>query len=250
MKSSSSVPINGAKINADIKFGRNEDVDAQAYMNPWGLVPKELAVGSAVAIYISSTHSGDTDVIITIEYLDDEGLPQTVSKALDDSDSKTFVDTGVIGIFVNRAYVDDGAITLNGDIYISADNTDSGGDGIPDTLSNTFAQIPLADNQTMQAQFLVPVGFEIRVYGWRGSFIHDGGAATNVTYRLKQLPSGGSWRTIESDGARSSANQHAGEIWPFSMNYPALTQIALEVQEVSATNNDVAGQFYYSLHAV
>ncbi|KKL10847.1 hypothetical protein LCGC14_2551710, partial [marine sediment metagenome] len=69
-------------------------------------------------------------------------------------------------------------------------------------------------------------------------------------FRLKQLPSGGSWRTIESDGARSSANQHAGEIWPFSKNYPALTQIALEVQEASAVNNDVAGQFYYSLHAI
>ncbi len=201
-------------------------------------------MGSASAMYISSTHAGDTGVNITIEYLDDDGLPQTVTKALDGTDSTTFVDTLVTAIYVNRAYVTSDAVTLNGVIYISADNTDVGGDGIPDTLTDTFAVIPIADNQTTKAEYLVPVGFRIEVYGWKGTLI-SGGASTRLTFRIKHLPSGGSWRTIDSDGVVEGSTTHAGQIWPFTLSFPALTQVAVEVQEVSAANSDVTGDFFF-----
>ncbi len=249
MKTVETIPASGSKVGSVHKFGRNEDVDAAEYINPLGLVPKQFAVGAASAMYISSSHAGDTDVYITIEYIDDAGNPQIVTTALDGADSTTFVDTGVTAIFVNRAYVSSGAITLNGDVYISSDNTDVGGDGIPDTLSDTFSMIPLAENQTMQAQFLIPLGFVGEVSGWKATVVHDSGAATSVTFRIKQLPSGGSWRTVESDGARSTGTTKVGTIWPDSEDFPALTMIALDIQEVSLGDVDVTGSFYMRLVA-
>lgn len=247
MKNVGIVPIQGSKIGAIRKFGRNEDIDAQEYLNTLGLVPKQFAVGAASDMYISSSHAGDTSVNITIEYLDDDGLEQIVTKALNAADSTDFVDVGVDAIFVNKAYVTSANVTLNGDVYVSSDNTDAGGNGIPDTLADTFIVIPLGDGQSVSACFLVPSNKSAEVYGWGASIVHDGGATTTVTFRLKQLPSGGSWRTVESDGAISDGTTKVGDIWPFSERYPALTLLAIEAQEVGAANNDCTGKIFLAL---
>jgi hypothetical protein len=247
MKTIQTMVPSGRKINGVAKFGRNEDIDAAEIVNTLGLIPKRFAIGAASDMYISSSHAGDTSVEITVEYLDDNGHAQTVVKDLDAADSKTFVDLGVDGIAVNRAYVSDAGVTLNGDVYISSDNTDAGGDGIPDSLANAMAVIPLGDGQTMQAVYVVPSNKVAEVFGWKASIVHDGGAATKVTFRLKRLPAGGSWRTVESDGAISSGTVSVGNIWPFTQDFAGDTTLAVEAQEVSAANNDCTGQIYLRL---
>lgn len=242
IKSVRVLPSKGEEVNSVDKFGKNSDVGAGEFIWPYAIQPTEES--TAKTLYISSTHAGDTDVIITVEYIDADGNHATVTQALDGSDSTTFVSLGVTGLFVNRAYVDDENITLNGDVYVSSDNTDAGGDGIPDTASDVKAVIPIAHNQTMQAFYLVPANRTLFLIGWSLTGSKDAGTGRTGIMQLTHLPDGGSWRTIETMGFDTDAPTPTPKLFPFAKKYSGGTLIGIKCESVSGANAEIDAQFY------
>ena len=119
------------------KFGQNVHVSA-ADISIWDYDAdyKDHILSAASNIWASSSNElADVDLVIEIEYLDSDWNWQVTTVTLDDTDARTFVkiqkdgeDVSALRVF--RAKVT-GSTLNTGNIYISGDNTDAGGNGIP-----------------------------------------------------------------------------------------------------------------------
>ena len=233
----------GDQFDVD-KFGRGEAMVATD--DVWGLSRIHVKPAAAATLYISSSNeAADTDIFVTVEYIDANGAQQTATGQLDDTDARTFVSLGVTGLFVNRAYLSGDGESLTGNVYVSNLNTDAGGDGIPDNLNNALAFIPAADGQTMQAIYMVPdeingkaiAGLHLSHWWVRGN---GNTANSKAQIQLKQLPPSGSWRTVESVGITPAGPY--GSDWPKTRFYPAGTVLKLTC--LTSTNIvDISGGF-------
>lgn len=155
------------------KFGYNFDAD----FSPTGIEESIWDTSSIIAgpnrcwtntptaqvLYISSTASEDETKSVTLEVLDANYVPATVTIALgaDNGDSGTdFVQVSATPYLrVNRAYAT--TVELVGIVYIHLDDADAGGvpDGEPDDpLNDLVAIISKNHNQTLQACYTVPAG--------------------------------------------------------------------------------------------
>lgn len=132
------------------KFGHNNNV---------GSVLEEVWDGSAVyvymtspsTLYISSSDAGD-DQDYEVQGLDENWQMQTVTVT---ANGQNFVALSGSWIRVYRAK-NLGSTNNAGTIYISDDNTDVGGNGIPDDLTAVKAQITVGFNQTLMAMWSCP----------------------------------------------------------------------------------------------
>jgi len=110
-------------------------------------------MGSASTLYISSDNTND-DQTYEVQGLDENWALQT----------KTVIANGfnfvaITGLWFRVFRVKNIGTTDNaGNIYISDDNTDVGGNGIPDTLINVKAMIGIGNNQTLMSIYTVPAG--------------------------------------------------------------------------------------------
>jgi hypothetical protein len=138
------------------KFGRNDEPTAAD--DVWDC--SEAAIGAPAAypyqaaaftLYVSSDNAGDTTQEITVEGLDANWERATVTA---DLNGVTFVQVGTASDWrrVFRAYNSSGTV-FAGNIYLNDDNTDVGGDGIPDDLTDLQACIQIGNEQTLMAMY-------------------------------------------------------------------------------------------------
>jgi hypothetical protein len=232
------LPAKAGAHNGTKKFGRNA-AGSTSIEDVWNLGGQKTWGAAAATIYISSTNqANDNDIYITVEYIDANGLEATVTGQLHATDARTFVSLGVTALDVNRAYLSGDNEALTGTVYISNDNTDVGGNGIPDTIGNALATIPPADGQTMQALYYVPANRTAFLTGWM--FTTNAATATHsVICRLQVKPAGGSWRTVEAAGAELGRNWSSN--WDFAEEVPASS--AIRITCIGTAACDVSASF-------
>lgn len=229
-------------MNGVFLFGRNPQVDtASDPEDVWFYGGLKTLLAVAATLYISSDSTLDTGVEITVEYLDSSWEAQTIISHLHAGDGRIFVSLGVTAWRVNRAWVSNGS-PLVGNVFVSSDPADVGGDGIPDDVTKIEGYIPAADQQTLQAIYTIPAGRIGRVISWYGSLISNV-ASSRAVIRLAQRQLGRGKRTVELLGI-SNAGSPMERCWPMSQPYPARTTLCVEVAEVSHNNLDIAAGYY------
>lgn len=143
------------------KFGHNSAVGATAepiwdYSGAYDY----LADDAFATMYISSDDALDQGLTYQVDGIDDEYGFFSVEVTTDGADGTTFValDTGTAGGQAWRIFraLNTSGTAAQGNIYISKDNTDVGGNGIPDTVADIQAQIKIGFEQTLMAMFTIP----------------------------------------------------------------------------------------------
>jgi hypothetical protein len=144
------------------KFGHNSAVGAT--LEPiWDYSGAYTYLGddTFATMYISSDHAGDTSMTFDIIGIDSDYNYSTVEVITSAGSGFTFValtsgaaDDKWWRIF--RAQNISGT-NQQGNIYISKDNTDVGGNGIPDSVADIQAQAMIIPQQTLMALWTCPV---------------------------------------------------------------------------------------------
>lgn len=132
------------------KFGHNHAVAASE--EPiWTQSQAYTYMTVASTLYISSDDAGDTQDY-EVQGLDENWEIQVVNVT---ANGLNFV--ALTGSWLRVFRVKNIGTTDNaGNIYISDDNTDAGGDGIPDNVASIKARIDIGINQTLMALWTVP----------------------------------------------------------------------------------------------
>jgi len=145
------------------KFGHNSAVGAT--LEPiWDYsgVYTYLANTTFATMYISSDAAADQGMTYAVTGIDSDYNYSTVTVTTDGSDGRTFVAL-TSGATDNKWWrifraMNTSSQAAAGNIYISKDNTDVGGNGIPDTVTDIQAQILIGKEQTLMALWTCPVG--------------------------------------------------------------------------------------------
>lgn len=132
------------------KFGHNSAVGT-SMEEVWDGSAAYAYMSAASTLYVSSDNAGD-DQDYEIQGLDGDWAVRTETVT---ASGKSFVATTGTWMRVFRVK-NIGATDGAGNIYISDDNTDTGGDGIPDTASAIKAKILAGMNQTLMAIWSCP----------------------------------------------------------------------------------------------
>lgn len=153
---------------------------------------------TAAALYISSDDENDASdndgISIVVEYLDADWdlASTTVALGLASASGTVFAQIGSATIMrVNRAYAAGAA--PSGNIYIGKDDVDGGTDGVPDTIAtDAVAAITIGENQTRQACYSVPNGYNAFMTNW--CFSNEGTGDSAVTFRIRSSINGAAAR--------------------------------------------------------
>jgi hypothetical protein len=176
------------------KFGYNAAIAATPFEEVWdGQAPYEyLADDTFATMYLSSDdETNDVGLTYSVQGIDSDYNLSTVTGTLHAVDARTMValtsgasDDKWWRIF--RVIATSGT-AATGNIYISKDNTDAGGDGIPDTATDIQAKILTGNEQTLMALWTCPLANTAYMTGYY--------AATSVakvtTVKLFVRPFGG-----------------------------------------------------------
>jgi len=194
------------------KFGFNADVDTSEE-SVWDMddLPTNTAgpgrcfanmATTAAPLCISSDNVADAGLGVTVEALDANWAPVTISATLGvaavTSGTVLINPLGTVNLLrINRAYATSTALT--GNIYIHKDCTaDTGNNGIPDTpATDIVAGITAGENQTLQACYTVPLGFNALMTQFCIGNLSQAAAAQTVTFRLRKSVAGAASRTTE-----------------------------------------------------
>jgi len=236
-------------MEEDAKFGRVEDVDAaDGAKDIWAMADDTFAnvldtktfPASAATLYIASDNAADTDLEVTVVYLDANLVKREKVINLDGTDARTAVSLAVSGIDSNRAFLSGDNETAAGNIYVA--NNASFTAGVPSTLSNTLCMIPIGYGQTQQVTDTVPAGKKRRIKRVIAYVSRASGAAGSAVVHFRiRLPSG-SWRVIR-DYAITTSSPLNKEV--AGMVFPEGTQIVMRVNDVSDTDTTVFADFHY-----
>lgn len=139
-------------------------------------------IATPSTLYISSDNAGD-DQVYEVHGLDATYRPQVQRVT---ASGFTFVALDGKWIRVFRI-LNVGTTDNAGNIYVSDDNTDVGGNGIPDTVTNIKAMITIGNNQTLMAVYTVPVGRCVLIR----QTIYTCGKGDDVEFTLWVRPFGG-----------------------------------------------------------
>lgn len=241
-------------MSEDAKFGRVEGIDNTGDFpcDIWAMADDGFASrlaektfpSSAATLYMASDASGDTDIEVTVPYLNSSGVPLAVTSNLNSSDATTPVNLGVTALDCNRAFLSGDNETASGNIFIS--NNSSFTSGAPSTLSNTLAMIPAGYGQTQQAIDQTPAGYKYRIKRLIAYMARANGAAGSATIELQVKPSGGSWlvkREFFITTSQPVNKPVAGIV------LDGLTQVRLKVTDVSDNDSNFFGEWHYDLVA-
>jgi len=194
------------------KFGSNGDVDT-AEESVWdgddiageGTGPGRcftILGTTAQAVYLSSDDENDASdnnaVSITVQYLDSTWATQTLvvplGAALASGTTSAQISSGTI-LRINRMFATTTAPA--GNVYASTD-TNSGSDGVPDDpATQMVAGITLGENQTLQACYTTPLGFDALMSQFCIGNLSQAAASQDVTFRLRKAVEGAAARTTE-----------------------------------------------------
>ena len=196
-----------SNVDATIqKFGFNADVDTTEE-SVWDMHDLPTAgagplrcftnMPSAVNLYVSSDNTADDGLGIAIEILDSTYASSTITMNLGAANGTGTAFTQIGGatiIRINRAYST--GVGFTGNIYIHKDTVDGGTDGIPDAPSTDIvAGITAGENQTLQACYTVPLGFDATAPSWCISNVSQAAVGTAVNFRSRAALIGADART-------------------------------------------------------
>lgn len=145
------------------KFGQNNAVPA-TLEDVWdGSATYEyLADDTFATMYISSDAAADQSLTYEVTGIDSDYNYSIVTVTTDASDGRVFVPL-TSGAVDNKWWrilrvLNTSNTAAAGNVYISKNNTDVGGDGIPDTATDIQAKILIGNEQTLMSLFTVPAG--------------------------------------------------------------------------------------------
>jgi hypothetical protein len=192
------------------KFGRNAIItSASVEESVWDApdLPSTAAgplrcftniTDTASPIYISSDDEADAGTTVLVEWLDATWAANETIVTLGADNTETGTEFALIGtaLRVNRAYAVSAAIA--GNIYIHIDSVDGATkDGEPDTpATDIIAVITAGENQTLQACYTVPLGFNALMTSKCMSNTGVGGSDV-ITYRERKQTDNGPSKTQE-----------------------------------------------------
>jgi hypothetical protein len=213
------------------KFGHQSDI-SQVLQEVWDYDLTYTYMTTASTLYISSDNATDTQNY-EVQGLDENWEEKTVQVA---ANGFSFVPLDGLWIRVFRAK-NLGTTDNAGNIYISDDNTDVGGNGIPDTVSNIKAMITASYNQTLMALWSVPDGgttaYLTSFYGstssQRGTEIHLYVRPFGGVFQIKKLI------TIFAGSERM--------IYDFPLQIPAKSDIAIKAIAAAGGDSEVSAGF-------
>ena len=220
------------------KFGRNPTIASGAQEVIWDQADAAYTyMSSGSTLYISSSNNADNQVY-EVQGLDANWGLQTVEVTLS---GFTFVALTGSWVRVFRAKNISGTNSA-GDVYIADDNTDGGGDGIPDTASNIKAKIIQGNNQTNMAIYTVPNGNKGYLMDWYVSLLRLTGVssvAADCDIFLRNV--GGVFRSTQPIGVQNTGNGVWNYNWPIPIEMEPQTDI--EVRAKPTANSDVSAGF-------
>ena len=235
---SEGIYTNHAKVN---KFGHNSDVPASPYELIWDYSAPYTYLADATfsLMYISSDAAGDQSLTYTVEGIDSDYNISSVTVTTDASNGRVFVpltsgasDDKWWRIF--RALNTSGTAAA-GNIYISKDNTDATGNGIPDTTSDIQAQIKIGYEQTLMALWTCPTGYKAFMTGY-----YAGTSSNKVTeVAIFVRPFGGVFNIKHIILINQGAYDHH---WDFPVSIAAKSDIKI-VATSSAGGGEVSAGF-------
>ncbi len=227
---------NFTDVKALHKFGRNISIDSAIPEDVWDVGGTYVFPTAAETIAIVSTDvDDDGDPADTgartfmIEGLDTNYLEITEAVTLNGT---TPVNTTLLFLRVNRAYVLTAGSTQTNEGVISAVNTTTG--------DNLFS-IPLGKGQTTLGLYTVPANTKLLITQMHTS-IGSGAAASEAVIELVIRPFGGAFRAIFYDAVENDGLSSNNQEFTPPMLIAAKTDIKLRAT-VSKNSSDVNGGF-------
>ncbi|KKN78277.1 hypothetical protein LCGC14_0351360 [marine sediment metagenome] len=146
------------------KFGQNVTVGA-TLEDVWdySAAYEYLADDTFATMYISSDDElSDVGLTFSVTGIDSDYNYSTVTGTLHAVDARTMVAI-TSGAADNKWWrifriINTSGTPVSGNIYVSKDNTDAGGNGIPDDTDDIQAQAIIGNDQTLMALWSCPVG--------------------------------------------------------------------------------------------
>ena len=243
----------GATVVA--KFGENPDVDNATAEHVWdcpelGAPNEYVFTHSAYTLYLSSSSAADTTQTISVSGLDENWDRQTVTLTVT---GQTFAQVGSASgwMRVNRAF-NAGSATpddvLAGDLYLATDNTDAGGDGIPDTLTSIKACIRQGKEQTLMAIWTAPDDVLSYIDNWCASVVTGGAspstkAAKFSGFARSNSPLVGTLRPQTTFGLASSGTSMVCKRFIPPLWIPERTDLVGGIGDDSTNNTFVSATF-------
>jgi len=156
------------------KFGKNGGVPA-TLEDVWdgSAVYEYLADDTFATMYISSDAAGDQSLTYDVTGIDSDYNYSTVTVTTDASNGRTFVAL-TSGATDNKWWrvfraLNTSGTAAAGNVYISKDNTDAGGNGIPDTVADIQIKILIGNEQTLMALWTCPTGYTAYITNYYAS---------------------------------------------------------------------------------
>lgn len=231
-----------ALASSEQKFGSNAGVGNAAFEEIWEIGAAYNFLSTAATLYIGSSDALDTAVSVTVKGLDANWALQTITVALDGSDPQAD-QVAVISaggaetwIRVNHAWVS-GSTAAVGNIYIADEVPGTwGGGGLPGTIGNTVAYLPIADQQTMQAVYSTAANKTAALTSWEVSNTTAQASAAKMQIRLFE----GVFRTQSSTIGLSSDTFK--KKWSSYPKIPPKSDVRV-IAKADASTSDFTGEF-------
>ena len=220
------------------KFGRNPTIASGTKEVIWdGSEPTYTYMATPSTLYVSSDDNTDT-ATIEIQGLDGDYRLFTTEVVLS---GFTFVPLPGLCLRVFRAKNVSGT-ALAGDVYISDDNTDAGGNGIPDDLANMKAKIITGNEQTNMAIYTIPAGHTGYLTDWYISLLRlTGSSAVAADFDIWRREEGGVFRSTQPIGLINTGAGDHHYTWPYPLELPEKTDIEVTCQPTAGA--DASGGF-------
>ena len=218
-------------------FGHNPVIDTntdpeEVWAGPTSRYNWPTAAGTW---YISSSEAAD-DQLLLVQGLNADWEIQQVVGTLS---GNTFVALPGTWIrFWTSFNIDTTEVT--GDIYISSDNTDAGGDGIPDTLTTVHGFYSAGEQITEQTPWTSPIDHACHVVASAPSLASGVGVArvVDLYIRVRRVPTG-ILSTARHGSLSSAATSSENELLPFPTILPPKMDISVEAY-TTANGADVS----------
>ena len=209
------------------KFGYNSDIAATPYEEIWdgNAAYEYLANDTFSLMYISSDdETNDTGLTYSVQGIDSDYNLSTVTGTLHATDARTMValTSGAADDKWWRIFrvVATSGTAATGNIYVSKDNTDVGGDGIPDTATDIQAKILTGNEQTLMALWTCPVDNT----GYLTGYYAATSASKVTTVKLFVRPFGGVFNLKHLVVLNATMQQHE---FKFPITVAAKSDIAI-----------------------
>ena len=226
------------------KFGRNPDVDTGSDPEDVWTYGGTYTYNDTPSIqYISSSNALDVGMEITVEGLDADYNPQSVTVALN-GQNQTQIGTGETFVRVFRAY-NSGPLAFAGNLLIYDDTVTSVTLGVPSPTTSIKAEIKAIDQQTYMAIYTIPAGKTGYFLGGAISLITGASASKSATVDLRIRLPDGVFRSQElvdiSSTGTSNFSQDLHALGPLKI--PEKTDVLAQVRTVEANDTGVAAYF-------